>query len=341
MDNNKEHFRHILLFYFRRGKKAANAHRKLCAVYGADAITERTCQIWYQKFKSGTFEIHDALRSGRPMETSDDQIKSIIKIDRHVTVREIAGQLHISKTAASRHLVRLGYVKNLDIWIPHQLSNNHLMQRFNICDMLLKRNITDTFLKRLITGDEKWITYSNVIRKRSWSKRGESSQTITKAERHQKKVMLSIWWDYKGVVYLELLPRNTTIISDVYCHQLDKLNDSLKQKRPELVNRRGVVFHQDNAKPHTSLKSRQKIQELGWDLLPHPPYSPDLAPSDYYLFRSLQNSLAGKNFTSDDGVKSYLESFFAKKDQKFYEKGIMILPERWQQVVDSNGQYVI
>lgn len=341
MDNNKEHFRHILLFYFRRGKTAANVHRKLCAVYGTDAITERACQIWYKKFKSGNFEVQDALRSGRPMETSDDQIKSIIEIDRHVTVREIAGQLQISKTAASRHLVRLGYVKKLDIWIPHQLSKNHLMQRFNICDMLLKRNMTDPFLKRLITGDEKWITYNNVIRKRSWSKRGESSQTTPKAETHQKKVMLSIWWDYKRVLYFELLPRNTTIISDVYCQQLDKLNDSLKQKRPELVNRRGVVFHQDNAKPHTSLKTRQKLQELGWDLLPHPPYSPDLAPSDYYLFRSLQNSLAGKSFTSDDGVKTYLELFFGEKDQKFYEKGIMILPERWQQVVDSNGQYVI
>jgi len=127
----------------------------------------------------------------------------------------------------------------------------------------------------------------------------------------------------------------------VYCHQLDKLNDSLKQKRPELINRKGVVFHQDNARPHTSLVTRQKLLQLGWDILPHPPYSPDLAPSDYYLFRSLQNFLDGKTFTSNEEVKNHLDQFFASKEQKFYERGIMLLPERWQKVLDQNGQYII
>ncbi|GFX78310.1 histone-lysine N-methyltransferase SETMAR [Trichonephila clavipes] len=86
-------------------------------------------------------------------------------------------------------------------------------------------------------------------------------------------------------------PDNTTINSEVYCHQLDKLNDAVQQKRSELINRKGVVFHQDNARPHTSLVTRQKLLQLEWDTMPHPPYSPDLAPSDYYLFRSLQNFL--------------------------------------------------
>ena len=62
--------------------------------------------------------------------------------------------------------------------------------------------------------------------------------------------MLSVWWDFKGIVYFELLPDSTMINSEVYCNQLDKLSD---EKRPELVNRKGVVFHQDNARYHTSL----------------------------------------------------------------------------------------
>ena len=140
--------------------------------------------------------------------------------------------------------------------------------------------------------------------------------------------------------FFELLPNNTTINSEVYYHQLDKLNDSLKQKRPELINRKGVVFHQDNARPHTSLLARQKLLELGWDIMPHPPYSPDLAPSDYYLFRSLQNFLDGKTFTSNEEVKNHLNQFFASKEQKFYERGIMLLPERWQRILDQNGQYI-
>ncbi|CAK1597914.1 unnamed protein product [Parnassius mnemosyne] len=127
---------------------------------------------------------------------------------------------------------------------------------------------------------------------------------------------------------LDLLPDNTTINSEVYCHQLDKLNDALQQKRSELINRKGVVFHQDNARPHTSLVTRQKLLQLEWDAMLHPPYSPDLAPSDYYLFRLLQNFLDGKTFTSNEEVKNLLNQFFASKDQTFFERGIMLLPEK-------------
>ena len=74
---------------------------------------------------------------------------------------------------------------------------------------------------------------------------------------------------------------------------------------------------------------------LVWDVLPHPPYCPDLAPSDYFLFRSLQNSSNDKNFNNDDDIKSYLIQFFANKNHKFYERGIMMLPERWQKVIEK------
>ncbi|GFX97709.1 mariner Mos1 transposase [Trichonephila clavipes] len=132
-----------------------------------------------------------------------------------------------------------------------------------------------------------------------------------------------------------------SINSEVYCHQLDKLNDALQQKRSELINRKGVVFHQDNAIPHTSLVTHQKLLQLECDTMTDPPYSSDLAPSDYYLLRSLQNSLDGKTFTSNEEVKNHLDQFFASKDQKFYERGIMLLPERWQKVLDQNSQYII
>ncbi|GFW05876.1 mariner Mos1 transposase [Trichonephila clavipes] len=150
--------------------------------------------------------------------------------------------------------------------------------------------------------------------------------------------MLSVWWDFKGIVFL---PDNTTINSEVYCHQLDKLNDALKQKRTQLINRKGVVFHQDNARSHTSLVTRQKLLQLEWDTMQHLPYSPDLAPSDYYLFRSPQNFLDGKTFTSNEEVNNHLDQFFASKDQQFYERGLMLLPERWQKVLDQYGQYII
>lgn len=341
MECKNEHFRHILLYYFRKGKKAAQVHKKICEVYGDNCITERTCQKWFTKFRSGDFSLKDEQRSGRPNEVEDDEIKAIIESDRHATVRELGEKLKVSHTTIENHLKRLGLVKKLDTWVPHELKEIHLTQRISACDLHLKRNEIDPFLKRIITGDEKWIVYDNVSRKRSWSKHDEPPQTTSKADIHQKKMLLSIWWDWKGVVYFELLPRNQTINSDVYCHQLDKLNAAIAEKRPELVNRKGVIFHQDNARPHTSLVTRQKLMELGWELMLHPPYSPDLAPSDYHLFRSLQNYMNGKTFNDDDAVKSHLVQFFADRDQKFYERGIMMLPERWRKVIDQNGKYII
>jgi len=117
-------------------------------------------------------------------------------------------------------------------------------------------------------------------------------------------------------VYYEILPHNQTINSDKYCSQLD-LKVAIDEKRPDLANREGIVFHQDNARPDVSLHTQQKLMQLGWDVLPHPPYSPDLAPSDYHLFRSLQNSLNGKNFDSPEACKNQMEQFIAQKDAKF------------------------
>jgi len=156
--------------------------------------------------------------------------------------------------------------------------------------------------------------------------------------------MFSIWWDWKGVVFFELLPRNVTINSNVLstARQIERSNNRKAiDKSQELINRKGVVFHHDNARPHTSLMTREKLLKLGWDVLPHPPYSPDLAPSDYHLFRSLQNSLNGKTFASDNAIERHLIQFFENKDRTFFENGIMKLTEKWQKVIKQSGQYII
>ena len=152
---------------------------------------------------------------------------------------------------------------------------------------------------------------------------------------------MCIWWDWKVVFYYELLLENQTINSNKYCFQLDQLKAALDEKRPELVNRKRITFHQDNTRPHVSLMTRQKLLQLGWEVLIHPPYSPDIARSDFRLFRSLQNSLNGKNFNSLEDCKRHVEPFFAQKHRKFWEGGIMKVPEKWQKLVEQNGEYVV
>ena len=115
-----------------------------------------------------------------------------------------------------------------------------------------------------------------LIEKKLWSKHDEPAQTISKAELHQKKIMLSIWWDYKGIVYFELLPNNRTINSDVYWQQLVTLEETIKEKRAELANRKGIVFHQNNVRPRTSSATRTKLLERGCEVMSHPPTAPTL-----------------------------------------------------------------
>ncbi|GFY12992.1 histone-lysine N-methyltransferase SETMAR [Trichonephila clavipes] len=122
----------------------------------------------------------------------------------------------------------------------------------------------------------------------------KAAQTVAKPGLTVRKVLLCIWWDWKGLIYYELLLYGQTLNSDVYCQRLDRLKLAIDQKRPELANRRGVVFHQDNARPHTSVVTPQKLWELGWEVLMHPPHSPNLAPSDYHLFLALHNFLSDK-----------------------------------------------
>jgi histone-lysine N-methyltransferase SETMAR len=121
---------------------------------------------------------------------------------------------------------------------------------------------------------------------------------------------------------------------------LDRVNEFLKEKRPHLVNIKGVVFHQDNARPHVSKMTQQKIKELNWKILDHPPYSPDLAPSDYNLFRSLQNHLNNKKFERFEEVNDAIPAYFESKPRSFCKAGIEKLVTRWETVITSNGSYI-
>ena len=93
---------------------------------------------------------------------------------------------------------RLGLISKLDIWVAHVLTDRNLYRRINDCATLIRRQRNDPLLKRIVTGDEKWFVYNNVKRKRSWSKKDEPAQTISKPDIHQKTVMVSVVRAFAG-----------------------------------------------------------------------------------------------------------------------------------------------
>jgi len=84
---------------------------------------------------------------------------------------------------------------------------------------------------------------------------------------------------------------------------------------------------------------KETLEALNWDVLSHPPYSPDIAPSDYHLFRSMTHGLSSQHFNSYEDIKKWIDSWIASKDESFFRHGIHLLPERWEKVVISDGQY--
>ena len=118
-----------------------------------------------------------------------------------------------------------------------------------------------------------------------------------------------------------------------------RLKNEICEKRLRMKKKK-VLFHQDNAPCHKSLPNMAKLNESSLELLPHPPYSTDLAPSDYYLFADLKKMLRGKRFYSNEEVITETNAYFEAKDKSFYKKRIEMLEKRWTDCFAFEGDYV-
>jgi len=108
--------------------------------------------------------------------------------------------------------------------------------------------------------------------------------------------MASVFWDSEGVLMIDYLERGKTVTGVYYADQISKLRAAIKQKRLGKL-RHGVLLHHDNAPAHTSAVAVAAVRECGFRLLNHPPYSTDLAPTDYHVLRSLKILFMDVTFT--------------------------------------------
>ena len=97
---------------------------------------------------------------------------------------------------------------------------------------------------------------------------------------HQKKVMVTVCWSAAHLIHYNFLNPGETITSEKYAQQIDQMHPKLSYLHLALVNRIGPVLHHDNVWPHTPQPTLQKLNELGYEVLPHLPYSPDLLPTN-------------------------------------------------------------
>ncbi|UYV79010.1 SETMAR [Cordylochernes scorpioides] len=331
----KHNLREALLFCFNLKKSATDGHRLLCEAYGKHALSIKSCEYWFWRFKSGDFDTRDKERGGRPIKFEDAELEALLDEDSSQTQEELAETLGVTQQAISNRLKVMGMVQKQGIWVPYELKPGNI-----------ERRICTVFLHRIVTGDEKWIHYDNPKRRKSSVKPGHASTSTAKPNIHGKKLMLCIWWDQLGVIYYELLQPNETITGERYQQQLMRLSQALKIKRPLYTKRHDkVIYQHDNARPHVAKVVKETLEALQWDVLPHPLYSPDIAPSDYHMFRSMTHGLAEQHFTSYEEAKNWVNVWIASKDEEFFRHGIRMLPERWKKVLiqakGDNGDIIV
>ena len=119
------------------------------------------------------------------------------------------------------------------------------------------------------------------------------------------------------------------------------LRPAIKSKRHGLLST-GVLLQHENARPHTTHSTVATIQDLSFDCLPQPPYSPDLVFSDFRVSRPLKEAMGGKSFRSDEEVRQAVHEWLRSqpKDFFFFSRGIHALPKRWNTCMVCNGDYV-
>jgi histone-lysine N-methyltransferase SETMAR len=150
--------------------------------------------------------------------------------------------------------------------------------------------------------------------------------------------MDTVFWERKGLLLVEFLPQGSTIKAGVYCDTLKKLHRTIQNKRRGICSQ-GVVMLHDNGRPHTAATMQDLIATFGWEQFDHPPYIPDLAPSDLHLFLHLKTFFGGWWFHDDKEVKEAVNTWFASQVASFYNAGIQKLVPCYDKCLNNGGNY--
>jgi len=341
--------RYVIQYFHLKGLTPTNIKAELDSTLGESAPSFTTIKYWVAEFKRGRTSCQDEHRSGRPIEVITPEIvKKIHKMvldDRRLKVRELADIVGISKSAVHRILTEnLNMRKLCARWVPHLLTMEQKQRRVDVsieCLAMFRRNKAE-FLRRFITMDETWVHYfipETKQQSKQWIARGELAPKKAKTIPSAGKVMASVFWDARGIIFIDYLPKGKTINGVYYANLLQRLTNEIKKKRPHLAKKK-VLFHHDNAPVHTCVIAVAKIHELKFQLLPHAPYSPDLAPSDYFLFLNLKKWLGGKKFANNEEVESAVDDYFEELDSFHYKQGIEAIEHRWEKCIELQGDYV-
>ena len=302
--SSKVEYRAVIRYLYLKGKTGQEIHCELNNVYGSSAQSYAQVKFWVGEFKRSRTSLEDETRSGCPSDVTDEEmcnkVRDLVYSDRRIKVEEIANALHISHGSVSTTLHdRLGMHKLTARWVPKSISDEQMATRASVYSTLLKRfrSKEDDFLSRLVTVDKTWVHYYEPENKaQSRQSVGPGSPRPNKFRTHPSavKVMATVFWDAQGVIMLDFLAKKSTITAACYTNLLDQLRTVIREKRRGKLSK-GILLQHDNARVHTCKIAMDAVELNGYKLIPHPAFSPDLAPSDYFLFPNLKKDIRGRH----------------------------------------------
>ena len=292
--------------------------------------------------------MEDDPRSGRPSTSRNEEnielVRQKVRADRRLTVRMIANELGISCERVWTIITEdLGMKKICAKMVPRLLNEEQMERRVQVCDDILERMKTEPdLLRRVVTGDESWIfEYDPLTKRQSLEWKSATSPRPKKARRFKSrmKVMLIAFFDVRGVVHMEFLPQGQTINQHIYKGILQRLMRSIREKRRDLWENRSWILHHDNAPAHNALSIREFLAKNNITLLDQPPYSPDLAPCDFFLFPKLKEVIKGTHFEDVDTVKKAVTKELRAISQESLQECMEAWQRRMAKCIKAHGDY--
>ena len=176
--------------------------------------------------------------------------------------------------------------------VPQALTQDQKEVRASICaDLLHEAHSDATFVNSIIAEDESWcFQYDPQTKRQSaeWRPTGTpSSKKVRRQPSKTKTILMVFFSDARVIVHHEFVPLGQTFNQEVYISVLRRMRETLRRRRPDLwASGQWTLLH-DNARRHTALSVSRFLTKHNVIVLPHPPYSPDLSPRDFFLFLRL------------------------------------------------------
>ena len=338
---SRENIRSFILIYFKLGRSAEETRQDLFTALGVDAPGIATVYRWRQKFRNGDASLDDEDRAGRPTNShAVEVVRAWLDEHPNSSVRVISCGLTLPRSTVYDILTKnLGLRKFKSKWIPHMLTDEQKSRRISLSRDLLSilSGMSERKLCSVITADESWF-HLTTDRDGRWAERPEDVPPRVKGDFPRKVMVFVAWCPYGPKLVVPLPPNtsfNSTFVSDVLVERF-KEAAIFGKKRGSLE---GLVLHWDNARPHVSNVTTGLFGASGVTTLPHPPYSPDVAPCDFYLFGYLKHLLAGQSFDNADDLVQAIWKIMEQIPKSVYVSVYTEWMTRLQRVIDLEGEY--